>query len=138
MRIMALDFGEKRIGVAMSDEKEKIAFSKETITRTEESEDLEKIKNLTMGNNVGEIVVGLPLDMDGKEGKSAQNAREFIDKLKRCVQIPVIAFDERLSTSLVERMLIGADVSRKKRKKLSDKLSAQVILQGYLDSKNNI
>lgn len=138
MRIMGLDFGHKRIGIAITDELGKTAFPKDVISGKDDSEKIEKIRNLAEENNIKEIVVGLPLNMDGTEGEKAKETRQFIARLKRKITIPIMTFDERLSSLQVERFLIDADVSRKKRKGVIDKLSAQIILQSYLDSKEDV
>lgn len=138
MRVMGIDFGRKRIGIAISDELGMAAFPKGTISIEDNSDEIESIRVLAQENNVREIVVGLPLNMDGTEGGIAKETREFIGRLKKKISIPIQVIDERLSSSQIERFLIDADISRKKRKSLSDKLSAQIILQSYLDRKKYV
>ena len=135
MRIMALDVGTKRIGVAMSDELFLTAQGGETIYRTGLGADLEKIKKVAVENMVGEVVVGLPLNMDGTHGPKAKEVMEFKEALAKVLTLPVNAWDERLTTVQAERALLEADISRAKRKKSIDKIAAQIILQSYLDSR---
>ena len=136
MRIMALDVGTKRIGVAMSDELFLTAQGAETLYRAALDADLAKIKKMAEENGVNEIVVGLPINMNGTYGSKAKEVIEFMDNLAKVVTpIPVTKWDERLTTAQAERTLLEADVSRSKRKKVIDKLAAQVILQSYLDSR---
>lgn len=134
MRIMALDVGTKRIGVAMSDELFLTAQGAETIYRTALGADIEKIKKTAADNSVSEIVVGLPINMNGTYGAKTKEVIEFMDNLAKAVTVPVKTWDERLTTVQAERALLEADVSRAKRKKSIDRLAAQIILQSYLDS----
>lgn len=131
MRILGLDPGGKRIGVAVSDALGITAQGRETIARG----DMPALKNAVEENDVTEIVVGLPLNMDGTKGPRAEDAILFAEELKKEFSLPVNMWDERLSTLFVERAMLEGDLSRKKRKKLNDKLAAQVILQSYLDSR---
>jgi len=135
MRILALDFGTKRIGVAMSDELLLTAQGSQTIYRSEPAKDLELIANLVKENGVSEVIVGLPLSMDGSYSAKTREVVEFADSLSKVIDVPIKTWDERLTTVVAERALLEADMSRAKRKKLTDKLAAQVILQGYLDSR---
>jgi len=134
MRIIGLDIGTKRIGVAISDEECIIARGLNSIERN--GKEIEKIKELIKKYNVEKIVYGLPLKMDGSISAQTEIVVSFISKLKNEVAIPLLPWDERLSTKQAETILIEADISRKKRKKFIDKLSAQIILQNYLDAKN--
>ncbi|MDP2921632.1 MAG: Holliday junction resolvase RuvX [Candidatus Omnitrophota bacterium] len=133
-RILALDLGEKRIGVAVSDSMNIIAQSVGVIERKGLESDFQEIKDLIKEYGAGLLVVGLPLNMDGTSGKSAKTALDFVDKLKKEVQAQVEMLDERLTTAQGERIFLEADISRKKRKKNIDKVAAQLILQNYLDS----
>ena len=133
MRIIGLDIGTKRIGVAVSDEGCIIARGLNSIERN--GKEIEKIKELIKKYNVEKIVYGLPLRMDGSISAQTEIVVSFISKLKNEVSIPLLPWDERLSSKQAETILIEADISRKKRKKLIDKLSAQIILQNYLDAK---
>ncbi len=131
MRILGLDVGQKRIGVAMSDPLGITAQGLNTIRR----EDEEQLREVISSNDVSEVVVGLPLNMDGTSGERAKDASLFAEKLRKGLSIPVRMWDERLSTAYVEREMIRGDLSRRKRKNLSDKAAAQAILQNYLDAK---
>lgn len=133
-RILALDFGEKRIGVAVSDSLNIIAQSVGTIERKSIKNDFKKVGELVKEYAAGKIIVGLPLNMDGTEGKSANRAMDFVKELKKEIQVEVEMLDERLTTAQGERVFLEADMSRKKRKQNLDKIAAQLILQNYLDS----
>ena len=133
MRIMGLDLGDKTIGVAISDELGWTAQGIETIRREEESSDLQRLAQLIKEYQVEEIVVGLPKNMNGSIGSRGEWCKEFAEGLKKHFGLPVHMWDERLTTMAAEKMLVAADVSRKKRKKVIDKMAAVMILQGYLD-----
>ncbi|MDD3905981.1 MAG: Holliday junction resolvase RuvX [Candidatus Omnitrophica bacterium] len=135
MRIMALDVGAKRIGVAMSDELFLTAQGGQTIYRSSLQTDFDSIKKTVEANGVGEIVVGLPINMNGTFGPKAKEVTEFIEALARVVSVPIKTWDERLTTAQANRALLEADTSRAKRKKSVDMLAAQIILQSYLDSR---
>jgi len=132
-RIMALDVGDKRIGIAVSDETNIISTAVDVIERKTLKQDIERIKDFTKEYKIGKIVVGLPLTMKGTKSIQTEKVNKFIDRLGEKINIPVIPFDERLSTVQGERLLIKADISRRKRKTLIDKVAAQIILQTYLD-----
>lgn len=135
MRILGLDFGTKRIGVAMSDELLMTAQGLETIQRKDLKADLGIIETIIDSNAVSEIIVGLPLNMDGTYSAKTKEAMEFVETLSMTVKVPVKTWDERLTSMQAERLMLDADMSRAKRKKLTDKLAAQIILQSYLDSR---
>jgi len=135
MRILALDVGDKRIGVAISDELEISAHALTTITRTDLKKAIREIIEILNEYNVEEMIVGMPVMMNGSMGIQAEKVGKFVDELKKEVRIPIKLFDERLSTSLIEKTLIDADMSREKRKKVIDKLSAVIILQDYMSSR---
>lgn len=135
MRVMALDVGTKRIGIALSDELLITAQGEATIHRKSLDEDLAEIKRVIAENGVAEIVVGLPLNMDGSYGAKTKEVTAFIDSLSKAAGVQVRTWDERLTTVQAERTLLEADMSRAKRKKVIDKVAAQVILQSYLDSR---
>ena len=135
MRILGLDVGTKRIGVAMSDELLITAQGMQTLQRRALQGDLSEIKGMIENKCVGEGVVGLPLNMDGSYSAKTKEVVEFMDSLLKFVNVPVRTWDERLTTVQAERALLEADMSRAKRKRLTDKLAAQIILQSYLDSK---
>lgn len=134
-RIIGLDVGDVRIGVAISDELEITAQGLQTIRRKRVEEDIDSIKKIIELNDVGTIVVGLPKMMNGTIGIQAQKVIDFTDILRTKVNIPVFFWDERLTTAEVNRRLIEAGVRRNKRREVVDKLSAQLILQGFLDKK---
>ncbi|MFW5999337.1 MAG: Holliday junction resolvase RuvX [Halanaerobiaceae bacterium] len=136
MRILALDYGSKRIGVAVSDALGLTAQGKGVITRKDLREDLKKIEEYIDEYNVEKIIVGMPRNMDGSYGPRAEKTRQFITFLRRRLTLPVETWDERLSSAEAERVLISGDVSRAKRKKVIDQVAAAIILQGYLDSKD--
>jgi len=137
MRILGIDYGSKRLGLSLSDEDEILASPLPVHIRTKLAEDLSFLAQLTCDHEVGTIVLGLPLNMNGSQGKMAHAVHEFADELRHACNVPVILFDERLTTNEAERVLIQADISRKKRKNLRDGLAAVLILQGYLDSQRS-
>ncbi|NLJ87814.1 MAG: Holliday junction resolvase RuvX [Epulopiscium sp.] len=139
MRIMGIDYGEKTIGIAISDSLGWIAQGVETIRRKEEDnlkESIERIKALVDQYNVEKIVLGLPKNMNNTLGFRAEKTLKFKEKLEKAISLPIILWDERLSTKAAENILLEADLSRGKRKKIIDKMAAVYILQGYLDSIN--
>lgn len=133
MRIMGLDFGTKRIGVALSDELFITAQGADTIYRKDLKQDLETIAALIKDNNVGEIVVGLPISMNGTHSQKTKEVLEFVDILTKAVTIPVKTWDERLTTVQADRSMMESGMNSFKRRQLADKIAAQLILQGYLD-----
>ncbi|MED3315560.1 Holliday junction resolvase RuvX [Bacillus wiedmannii] len=137
MRILGLDVGTKTVGVAMSDEMGWTAQGQETIRINEERGyfGFDRISELVKQYNVDKIVVGLPKNMNGTIGPRGEACQQFAENLRNLLQLEVVMWDERLSTMAAERLLISADVSRKKRKQVIDKMAAVVILQGFLDSK---
>lgn len=130
-RILGLDVGERRIGVALSDALGITAQGLETIERENA---LVEIKDLIKEHDVKTIIVGMPFNMNGSKGESARLTDDFIALLIREMGIEVTTVDERLTTAQGERILLEADLSRKKRKRSIDKIAAQLILQTYLDS----
>lgn len=136
MRIMGLDFGEKTIGVSVSDPFGWTAQGIETIHRQQEQNlksSLNRIEQIVKDYCVEQIVLGFPKNMNNTEGPRCEKTLEFKSKLEKRFHLPVHLFDERLSTVGAERVLLEADVSRKKRKKVIDKMAAVYILQNYLD-----
>ena len=131
--LIGLDLGSKTIGVATSDADRKIATGVETIARTNFSADAKRLLALAGERDCVGFVLGLPLNMDGSEGPRAQSARAFARNLGKLTPLPIALWDERLSTVAVERELIEADVSRKKRAAVIDQHAAAFILQGALD-----
>ncbi|MEW6374541.1 MAG: Holliday junction resolvase RuvX [Thermodesulfobacteriota bacterium] len=133
MRIMGLDIGSHTIGLAMSDELGVTAQGLKTIKRKSLEEDLREILVIIDQFKIEKIVVGLPKNMDGTLGKQAEMVFQWINAAKGKIHLPVVAWDERLSTVEASKILLKADLSRKKRKGVIDKLAAVLILQGYLD-----
>ena len=138
MKILALDIGTVRIGIATSDIMEIIASAYEVYRRKYLKADVEHIAKIVSDLSVGEIVIGLPLKMDGSEGQSVQMAREFGEELSKLVTVPIHYQDERLSTVSAERILIESGMRREKRKDKVDSIAATIILQTYLDKKSNL
>ncbi|MGM7721022.1 Holliday junction resolvase RuvX [uncultured Metabacillus sp.] len=138
MKILGLDLGSKTLGVAVSDELGWTAQGIETIKINEESRDynMSRLSEIMEEHRVEKIVLGMPKNMNGTIGPRAEASQRFAEILKKKFNVPVILWDERLTTMAAERMLISADVSRKKRKQVIDKMAAVMILQGYLDSLN--
>ncbi|WP_018661119.1 Holliday junction resolvase RuvX [Heyndrickxia acidiproducens] len=138
MKIMGLDVGSKTVGVAVSDELGWTAQGIETIAIDEEKRKFgfDRVAELAKTYNVEKIIVGFPKNMNNTIGPRAEASKAYAEELKKRLNLPVILWDERLSTMAAERILLQADVSRKKRKKVIDKMAASVILQGFLDSQN--
>jgi putative holliday junction resolvase len=135
-RILALDVGEKTIGVALSDEAETLALPGETIVRQEgKKRDMASLRQLIAEKQVRSIVVGMPLLPDGSRGVQVEKVEAFIATLRNYVRIPIITEDERLTTWDAEQVLIEARVPREERKKVIDSMAASLILQSYLDRK---
>jgi putative Holliday junction resolvase len=131
---MSLDFGDKRIGVALSDPMGLTAQGLDVLQRGKSlNEDLTRIKDLAEKNEVETVVIGLPRNMDGSMGPQAEKVKKFAQKLAGLLDVQVKFWDERLTTSAAEKLLIQADVSRVRRRKVIDKMAASLILQGYLD-----
>ena len=133
-RFMGLDVGDKTLGVAFSDELGWTAQPYKTLSRKNIREDLENIRCLLEEHRVRAVIVGLPKNMDGTVGRQARAVMAFAGRMEKELGIPVILWDERLTTVAASRVLIQADMSRSKRKKQVDKIAAALILQGYLDS----
>lgn len=134
MRILALDVGSKTIGLAVSDPIGWTAQSLTTLDRKGEERDIAAILSWVEKLEAKEILIGLPLNMNGSEGPQAERVRAFGEKLGRALSIPLHFWDERLSTVAAEKTLLEADLSREKRKKVINQMAAAFILQGYLDS----
>lgn len=135
-RLLGLDLGEKTIGLALSNSALSLASPLETIRRGKFKEDAQRLQAIAEQRDVGGLVVGLPLNMDGSEGPRCQSVRQFVANLAKIAGFrPPLAFwDERLSTAAIERFLVGeADMSRKRRGLVVDKMAAAYILQGALD-----
>ena len=136
MRILGLDIGAKRIGVAISDEEQVIARGLVTIERS--PDEARRIKEIILEYTVEKIVFGLPIRMDGTMSAQTEKTLAVIENFKSKIPVQFVPWDERLSSKEAERFLLEADISRKKRKKLIDKLAAQIILQDYLNSNNPV
>jgi putative Holliday junction resolvase len=132
-RLLGLDLGSKTVGLAISDRSLMIASPLQTLTRTKFSDDAERLQRIIAERAVGGLVIGLPVSMDGREGPRCQSVRQFARNLLDVIDIDVAFWDERLSTAAVERTLIEADMSRRRRAEVIDKMAAAYILQGALD-----
>lgn len=132
-RFLGLDMGEKNIGVAVSDPLGRIAQGLEVIQKNG-SDGLDRIGELVRAYQVEKIVIGLPKNMNGSIGNRGRDVLAFAEQVAAEFRLPVETHDERLSTVEAERVLVSSDVSRKKRKKVVDKMAAAIILQGYLDA----
>jgi putative Holliday junction resolvase len=132
-RLLGFDIGTKTIGLALSDVGRTLASPLETIMRTKFTRDAERIAALVARYDVGGLVAGLPLNMDGTEGPRSQATRAFMRNLARTVPVAAVFWDERLSTAAVTRALIEADASRARRAVVVDRMAAAYILQGALD-----
>ncbi|WP_163858729.1 Holliday junction resolvase RuvX [Paenibacillus elgii] len=137
MRLMGLDYGDKTIGVAVSDELGWTAQGLEVIRRTTEERDMARLRELIAQYGVTEIVVGLPKNMNNTIGPRGEICIAFSEQVHETLQLPVHLWDERLTTASAQRTLLEADVSRKKRKQVIDKMAAALILQGYMDAQSN-
>ena len=133
IRILALDLGEARVGVALSDP---LGMTAQPLEVVERYRLLKRLPELIAEYEVQRIVVGLPLRLDGSKGQAAQAVKAAAKEIEAAVKLPVELWDERLTTAQAQRMLIGADVSRKGRKSNVDKVAAALILQSYLDAKS--
>lgn len=134
MRIMGLDVGDKRIGIAVSD---LLGLTAQGLNTVQRANCFETLLDLTRKYEVGSIVVGIPKMLNGSLGVQGKKVLQFVEELKKTLPLPVSLWDERLSTVSAERVLLEANMSRKKRKGVRDKVSAVVILQNYLDSKHH-
>lgn len=136
--IAGLDFGDKTIGVAISDSLRGTATPMQTIRRQKFTLDAERLMDLLVARNAAGIVLGLPRNMDGSEGPRCQKTRAFARNLTGVTDLPITFWDERLSTVAAERALLEADTSRKRRAEVIDHVAAAYILQGALDRLRNI
>jgi putative Holliday junction resolvase len=132
--ILGVDPGEKRIGVAISDLTRMIASSLDTIARSKFAADAEALLKLYDGRQCAGLVIGLPLNMDGSSGPAAQSARAFARNLIAKRDVPLLMWDERLSTAAVTRTLLEGDTTRKRRGEVVDKMAAAYMLQGAIDA----
>tara|TARA_B100000242_G_C42836320_1_gene388452 strand:+ start:218 stop:691 length:474 start_codon:yes stop_codon:yes gene_type:complete len=131
--LLGIDPGTKNIGLAISDVSKTIATPLDVLTNVKYKNLVNYIKNIQHKNGLSGIVIGYPVNMDGTIGPKAQSSNSLADNLFKDINLPILLWDERLSTSAVEKMLIQADITRDKRKKNIDKLAASYILQGFLD-----
>lgn len=136
MRILGIDYGTRRLGLAISDEDETLASPLPMLRRSRShNRDLMALRSLIRGRGIGLIIVGLPLNMDGSCGDMARNAESFAEELRKRTRLPVTCCDERQTTQEAERVLLEADLSRKRRKEVRDSLAATFILQAYLEDR---
>lgn len=133
MKIMSLDVGTKRIGIAVSDELGITANGLQTLKRTDNKSDIKKLKNLCSELNVEKVIVGIPYNTDGQISKNGQVIKNFSEKLRKELSLPVDYINEAFTTMDAQQYLLEANMSRKKRKKVIDKLSAVIMLQEYLE-----
>ena len=137
-RVLGLDVGSKTIGLALSDVTHMIASPLKTIKRTKFSKDLQSLKTVVTNQDVGALIVGLPVSMDGTEGPRCQSTRQFAANVNATLELPIGFWDERLSTVAVQRILVkDVDMTRKRRSEVVDKAAAAYILQGALDFLKN-
>lgn len=133
-RILAIDHGSKRIGFALSDELGWTAQPLETFHRRNPDADIRHIQDLVREHEVGRVLVGMPFRLDGEIGPAAKVVEAFIQLLEPALSVPVITWDERMTTCAAEELLIAADVGRRKRKGIVDRIAAAILLQSYLAS----
>jgi putative Holliday junction resolvase len=137
MRILGIDYGRRRIGLALSDEEEILASPLPPhVRRHSEERDIAALASRIKRHTVKAVVVGWPLNMDGSRGEMAREAELFADRIRQQTGLPTELFDERLTSTEAERVLVEANLPRRRRKELRDSLSATLILQGHLDRKN--
>ena len=137
MRILGIDYGRKRVGIAVSDPGGTIAMPLQVVSAAQGEKCVGKIAEICKEKRVERIVVGLPLNMNGSRGEMAEEASVFADRLRSTLKIDVVEWDERLSSAFAEKALLEGDRSRAFRKQVKDKIAAQAILQSYLDSLQN-
>ena len=133
-RILAIDHGSKRIGFALSDELGWTAQPLETFHRRNPEADIRHIQDLVREHEVGRVLVGMPLQLDGGMGPAAKVVEAFVQALEPALSVPVVIWDERMTTCAAEDLLIAADVGRRKRKGIVDRIAAAILLQSYLKS----
>lgn len=132
-RILGIDLGSKRIGVALSDPTGTVASPFETLAHANGPADASRVAGLCRRHEVSAVVIGWPRNMDGSSGPAARRAERFAEALRRAVPVPVHLWDERLSTAAAERALVGAEVRRERRREVRDRVAAALVLQAYLD-----
>ena len=132
--LLGLDLGDKKIGISISNDTRTLAISYDTIFRTKLSEDIEILKKIVLDNKIVAIVIGIPLNLEGKKGKKAQSIRRISQEINKTLMLPLLFWDERYSTVAVEKkMIIEGNISRKKRKLSIDKSAATWILEGAIE-----
>ena len=136
MRHLGLDVGDRRIGVAISDETGLIASGLETITYEHPGQAIERIVDLAAQFAAGSLVVGWPVESSGRVGFQARKVERFLERLSLVLELPVVRWDERMTTVMAERVLISAKVRRSRRRQVVDKVAATLILQSWLDSQS--
>jgi putative Holliday junction resolvase len=135
MRLIGIDYGKKRIGIAVSDPLGLTAQPIEVFDNTKQV--FEKINRLIEKYDADQIIVGMPKTLKGEIGQSAEEVLQFMEELKKHVNIPVLSYDERLTTARAQKILLDSDVSRKKRREVIDKIAAAYMLQGYMEKIQN-
>jgi len=135
-RCLGIDYGTRRIGLALSDEEGIIAFPLEVVENSGERKAIQEIGRVVREKNVSAIIVGMPLNLDGSKGPAAENVGRFVEAVKAALGLPVNVWDERLSTRIAERAMIEGGLSRRRRKESLDQSTAQIILQSYLDAQH--
>jgi putative Holliday junction resolvase len=133
-RVLGVDYGTVRIGLAVSDPERKIAFPLSTLSRRSRDSDAAAFRDLVEDEEIGQIVVGLPVHLDGREGQKAREARAFGQWLAGVTGLPIVFWDERFTTVEAESTLWSAGLTHKKRKARRDRVAAQILLQAYLDA----
>jgi len=134
MRLLGIDYGDKHIGLAVSDPMLLTAQALESYQTQNKSKDMEFFRNLISKYKITQIVIGLPLRMDGSEGNRVKKTKKFASRLKNHLDIPIVYWDERLTTKQASRIMRDKGISNKKKKKLVDQISAVLILSSYMDS----
>lgn len=133
-RVLGLDVGDTTIGLALSDGMRSIATPMETISRTKFLKDVAHLQTAIEKHKVAGLIIGWPVNMDGTEGPRTQSTRTFVSNISKHINLPMLFWDERMSTMAANRVMLAADLSRERRSQLVDKLAASYMLQGYLDS----
>ncbi|MEQ1789103.1 MAG: Holliday junction resolvase RuvX [Rickettsiales bacterium] len=136
-RVLGLDVGDTTIGLALSDLRRSISTPLLTIERKKFSKDVEQLKTIINTQKIAGLVIGYPINMDGSKGTRVQSTRSFVSNISKHFELPMLFWDERFSSMVVEKMMKQADMSRKRRAELVDKLAASYMLQGYLDKARN-
>lgn len=133
-KILAIDFGERRIGIAISDNKHTFAFPRLTIDTEKNSDVFQKIKSIIIDNDIGKVVIGNPVQVDGDDSKKSQQIKNFSKKLKKFIDIPIVFWDESYTTEKAKKILHKSTKSFKENKDKLDQIAASLILEDYLKS----